>query len=163
MSTEAAPQRALVGNSYSNIIKGGPDAYRTIAPQVDFAKQQFAKVRRTLRDTVPGGGAFTGANRQLAGAEAGTISNLYRDNIMNAIQGLSGFSQGTTNQALAATGGVSNVSQQLAQLSAQRSQGITGALGGIAGALGTFFGLRGGGGGRSTVPLNPANVWYPGG
>jgi hypothetical protein len=110
---------------------------------VDFAKQQFANARRTLRDTVPAGGAWQGANRQLAGTEAQTISGLYRDNIMNAINQLAGFSQANTSGATSATGGVSNVGQAFGQMGAQKLQGIMSGLGGISGALGTYFGLQG--------------------
>jgi hypothetical protein len=132
-----------VGQSYSDIIKGGPAAYRTVAPQVDFAKQQFANARRTLRDTVPAGGAWQGANRQLAGQEAQTVSNLYRDNIMNAINSLAGFSQANTQGANTSAGGLSNVGQAFGQIGAQQLQGWTNGLGGIAGALGTYFGMQG--------------------
>lgn len=118
-------------------------AYRTIAPQVDFAKQQFSNARRTLRDTVPAGGAWQGANRQLAGQEAQTISGLYRDNIMNAIQQLAGFSQANTSGGLNANQGVSTTGQAFGQLAAQKLQAIMSGLGGIGGALGTFFGMRG--------------------
>lgn len=142
MTNEAAPQRDLVGQSYSNIIKGGPLAYRTIAPAIDFTKQQFANARRTLRDTVPAGGAWQGGNRQLAAQEAQTTSNLYRDNLMNAIQGLAGFSQANTGAGISATGGVSSAASSLGQLAAQRAQAISSGLGGIAGAVGTYFGMK---------------------
>lgn len=118
-------------------------AYRTIAPQIDFTKQQFANARRTLRDTSPAGGAYAAGNKALALGEAQTTSNLYRDNIMNAIQDLAGFSQANTGGSLSATGGVSSVANSLAQLAAQRAQAVASGLGGIAGALGTYFGMRG--------------------
>ena len=142
MTNEAAPQRNLVGQSYTDIIKGGPLAYRTIAPAVDFTKQQFSNARRTLRDTAPAGGAFQAGNADLARTEAQTVSNLYRDNLMNAINNLAGFSQSNTSGGLNATSGVSGVANGLAQLAAQRSAAFAQGLGGIAGALGTYFGLR---------------------
>lgn len=117
-------------------------AYRTIAPAVDFTRQQFSNARRTFRDSAPAGGAFQAGNRTLARDEAATVSNLYRDNLMNSIQGLAGFSQANTGAGLNATSGVSGVANSLAQLSAQRAQAAASGLGGIAGALGTYFGLR---------------------
>lgn len=151
---------------YSNILKGGPAAYNSISPQIDFAKQQFSNARRTLRDTVPAGGAWQGANRELAGTEAQTISNLYRDNINNALQGLAGFSQANTQGSLNATGGVSTSAQALAQLAAQRAQAFNAGLGGIAGALGTAFGAGGFshlfGAGAGTAPYTPAGPYLPG-
>lgn len=149
LSSEAAPGRALVNSTYSNIIKGGPAAYSSIAPQVDFAKQQYQNARQTVRDTAPAGGAFNTANNTLANGEAQTVSNLYRDNINNALNGLNSSSQSSTGQALGATSGVSGIAQQLQQLAQQRSAAFTGGLGGIAGALGTLFagGFGGGGGG----------------
>jgi hypothetical protein len=78
----------------------------------------------------------------LAGQEAQTVSNLYRDNIMNAINGLAGFSQANTSGGLNATNGISNAGQAFGQIGAQQLQGWTNGLGGIAGALGTYFGMR---------------------
>jgi hypothetical protein len=159
----------LVSDSYSNIIRGGPLAYKTIAPQVDFARQQFSNARRELRNTVPAGGAWQGANKNLAANEAQTVSNLYRDNLMNAVNGLAGFSQANTQGSLNATGGQSAAANSLAQLAAQRAQAFNSGIGGIAGALGTAFGMGGltgifGGGAKASTPpytMSPAAYASP--
>lgn len=117
-------------------------AYRTIAPAVDFTRQQYSNARRTLRDSAPAGGAYQAGQRSLARDEAGTVSNLYRDNLMNAIQGLAAFSQANTGAGINATGGVSSAASSLGQLAAQRAAAISSGLGGIAGAVGTYFGMK---------------------
>lgn len=105
---------------------------------------------------MPAGGAFPGANRQLAAAEAGTISNLYRDKISEALAGLSGYSQGTTSAALNANSGASSAAQWLAQMAQSRSSSIANGLGGLAGLFGTYFG--GGFGRRNAYPGTPPYV-----
>ena len=117
---------------------------------------------------MPAGGAWQGANRQLAGNEAQTVSNLYRDNLMNAINGLAGFSQANTQGSLNATGGQSAAANSLAQLAAQRAAAFNSGLGGIAGALGTAFGMGGltgifGGGAKTGAGGSyPSGTYSPG-
>lgn len=145
LTTEAAPQRQLVGDYYSNVVKGGPGAYKLIAPQVDFTKRQFSNARRTMDQGVAPGGARQRGYKQLASAEAGTVSNLMRDKINEVLARLASFSQFGTQAGISSTGGVMGAGQGLAELSAQRAAAAAQGLGGVAGALGTFFGMRGGG------------------
>jgi len=141
-AAESAPARQLAQQTYTNIVRGGPEAYRSIAPQVDFAKQQFANARRTLAQTTPAGGASAAGNRALAGTEAQTISNLYRDKLNEALAGLTQSGQFGTQAGLGALGGQAGVAQTLAGLGASQSEAWAQGLGGLAGAIGTFFGLR---------------------
>ncbi len=153
LSSEAAPQRSLVGDTYSSIIKGGPDATRVLAPAIDYTKQAYANARRTLRNTAPNGGAFFGGNNQLAASEAQTKSNLYRDKLQEALSGLSGFSAANTSAAQAATAGQSSVANQMAELARARQGMWTSGITGLAGAFGRYLGARNGkstsGSGRS--------------
>lgn len=142
LSAEAAPARQQVGDYYSSIIKGGPAAYKSISPQVDFTKQQFANARRTVANSAPAGGGYMGANRTLAANQAQTVSNLYRDKINEALQGLQRQGEFGTQAGLSANGGVEQAGQGLGQLSAQRLAGWMSGLSGISGAVGTYFGTK---------------------
>lgn len=142
LAAESAPQRKEASDYYSAIVKGGPQAYTAIAPQVDFAKQQFANARRTQAQTAPAGGAQTAGNRQLASNEASTVSGLYRDKIGEALQQLTQLGEFGTQGELSATGGITSTSQALAQLSAMRAQAVASGVGGIAGSIGTYFGMK---------------------
>lgn len=124
-------------------MKGGPEAYKLIAPQVDFTKRQFANARKTVDEGVAPGGARQRGYKQLAGAEASTVSNLFRDKINEILARLASFSQFGTQSGITATGGVQTAGQGLGELAAARGQAVAGALGGVGSALGTYFGIKG--------------------
>jgi len=125
------------------VIQGGPQAYSLIAPQVDFTKQQFQNARQTLNAGVPAGGARARGYQQLAQAEAGTVSGLFKDKINEILGRLQQLSEFGTSTGLQATGGISGAGSALGELAAQRAQAVASGLGGIAGAFGTYFGMKG--------------------
>jgi hypothetical protein len=145
LSAEAAPARKLTQDYYTSVVKGGPEAYKAISPQVDFTKTQFRQARKQLDAGVPAGGARQRGYQQLAGAEAGTISGLFRDKINEILGRLQESGQFGTQAGISATGGVAGAGESLARLAASRANAVAGGLGGIAGALGTYFGMRGSG------------------
>lgn len=151
LSAEGAPARQQSQNYYSSIVKGGPEAYKVIAPQVDFAKQQFANAQRGIADSAPAGGAFSKATQNLAATQAQTISGLYRDNIQKALEALSQSGQFDTGAGLTATGGVSSAANGFAQLSASQANAWASGLSGIAGP----FGMLLGGLGKTKPPGSP--------
>lgn len=139
---ESAPARNLLQDYYTSAIKGGPEAYRAISPQVDFAKQQFQNARQTLDKGVPAGGARARGYKQLATAEAGTVSGLFKDKINEILGRLQQMSEFGTSSGLQATGGISSAGTALGELAAQRANAVASGVGGVAGALGTYFGLK---------------------
>lgn len=125
-------------------MKGGPEAYKAIAPQVDFTKRQFANAKTTLNEGVAPGGARERGYRQIAQGQASTISNLFRDKINEIVARLAAFSTGNTQSGITATGGISNAGTALGELAAARGNAVAAGIGGVAGALGTFAGLKAG-------------------
>lgn len=137
---------------YGGIIKGGPEAYKAIAPQVDFTKQQFQNARKSLAQSAPAGGAYASGSRVLASNQAQTVSGLYRDKINEALQRLQEMGTSETSAGLTATGGVQAAGQGLGELAAARAQAIASGIGGISGAFGTFAGLH-----AAAPPLHYSN------
>lgn len=152
---EAGPARNQVSDYYSNIIKGGPQAYAAAAPQIAFTKTQFGNAQKQLAETAPAGGAFMAGSRQLAEQKAQSVSDVYKSQINNALQSLTGIAMGETSAGESAVGGVSHAGDSLAQLAASQAAAWGSGLGGIAGGLGTFFGLGGMGGGAKPPAWTP--------
>lgn len=140
--TESTPQRNLVGNYYSGIIKGGPEAHRVAAPEVAYMKKQFASARDGVRDYMPAGGQKTRAYRDLAVQQPGAISGVFQKKIEDALARLSNLATGSSQGALSANQGLSGSGAALGQLAAARGQAVGSAIGGLANLAG--FGLGGG-------------------
>ncbi len=136
----------MLGDYYSRVIKGDKaETYKAIAPQVDFAKTQFANARRTVNQSVPAGGAAPAAHANLAATEAQTISSMFRDKIQDALEKLQQLAEFNTSGGMTANTGVATTGSQLGQLANQRLGAWMSGLGGISGALGTYFGMKAGG------------------
>lgn len=142
LTTAAAPANKTVQDYYTSALKGGPEAYKMVAPQVDFAKRQYQNARTSLNEGVAPGGARQRGYKQLASGQAGTISGLFRDKINEILQRLQQMGQFGTQAGLQATGGVQSSGQGLGELAAARANAVAGGLGGIAGAFGTYFGMK---------------------
>lgn len=142
LNAEAKPDRAAARDYYSSIIKGGPEAFKAIAPQTEFVKKQFKAASDTLMRSLPRGGAITRAKRDLSIAQAGEIGNLFTNKIDEAVSRIAQLGVFGTQAGLDANRGSVAAGDSLANLSAQRANAVAGGVGGIAGAAGTFFGLR---------------------
>lgn len=132
----AAAQRNQVGDYYSSIIKGGPEAQRVAAPQVSYLKRQMAAAQGQIRDNLPRGGAQQRARMSLAAAQPGQVGKIFSDNIASALERLNQLAQFNTQAAMSAAGGVSQAGQGLSNLGAQQNASETGVLGSVLGPIG---------------------------
>lgn len=139
---EAGPARKQVQDYYSTAIRGGPEAFKLIAPEVNFTKRQFANARQTMDEGVAPGGARQRGYKQLASAEASSISKLMSDKINEVLARLASFSQFGTQAGIQSTGGMSSAGQALGELAAARGAAVASGVGGIAQGAGMFFGSR---------------------
>ncbi len=147
----AKPAQELSQNYYTGIVKGGPEAYRVAAPEVNFMKKQFQNANSTLRDSMPAGGQKNRAYRDLALSQPGAISGVFQRKIEGALAQLASLGQAGVGNTLNATGGVSKAGSDLGQLAAARGAAVSGAIGGITGLAGMAYG-----GGFSRPPAPPA-------
>lgn len=135
---ETAPQRAQTSSYWSNIIKGGPELQKSMAPQVNAATQQFSLARKTAKE-LPAGGLRDISLRNLDTGEAGAKTGIYSSGVSDAVMrlanqanmgtqaGLSGMSGGS-----GAFGGAAGTFTNLAQMGASSLTGLMGGAGSLA-------------------------------
>ncbi len=161
----AKPAQQQAFNYYGGIVKGGPEAYRVAAPEVNFMKRQFANAESQVRDHLPAGGQKTRAYRDLAVSQPGAISAVFQKKIEGALAQLASLGQAGVGNTLNATTGVQTSANQLGQLAAARGAAVSGAISGLAGIAGTAFGGGFGGGGatppviQNAVPQSPLSSY----
>jgi hypothetical protein len=138
---ESAPYRKQTGQYWSNIIKGGPNLTRYVAPQLNNATRQFGAQRRMVKEMEPGGVRdATLGNLRLA--EAGAKTNIMSGGVADALQRLANQANFGTQTGLGGMGsGGSQVGSaagqftNLAQLGMQRSQGMMSGIGSMVGMI----------------------------
>ena len=138
---EAAPQRKTASDFWGNVVKGGPELQRSVAPQINAATQQFATAKKAIRE-LPPGGLRDISMRNAAIAEAGAKTGIYSGGVNEAItrlanQGNLGTQTGLSSMggATSAVGGAGGTYGSLAQLGAQSSAGIGQGIGSLVGMI----------------------------
>lgn len=144
LEAEAGPQRRQVGDYYSGIIKGGPEAMKVAAPEVSFIKRQFANARQQARDYLPRGGAQVRAQQKITMAQPGAIGDALSKKISEALERLTQISQANTQGSFENTGGVSRSSEQIGQIAEQKRATGIGLIGAALSPVGMILGSRAG-------------------
>lgn len=135
---------------YQDLASGDSDAiFKAVAPGVQSTSKKFDQAKQNISDTMPRGGernlAMEETDISKAGAVGNTINQAYEGSF-NALASIAGKSAGLSinevANAIAAFGGASNTSSNLAnqEESGKASlMGMIGSLGGDAATLGAAF------------------------
>lgn len=144
---ESAPYRKTTGNYWSNIIKGGPELHKSVAPQINAATNQFALAKKQAENMAPGG-LRDASLRDINIAKAGAKTNIYSGGIADALARLSSQANfgtqagiGGMSGANSAFGGAAGNYMNLAQMGASSMNGLFGGLGSLVGMITVVFSI----------------------
>lgn len=85
---EGQKYRGQAGDFWSGITKGGPEATRVLAPQIQATKRGYKQAREQAERTLPRGGAMDAARRDLTIGEGADVGRLYTDKMDEAVNQL---------------------------------------------------------------------------
>lgn len=138
LNQEGKQYRGQAANYYSAIGKGGPEAQRALAPQVEAVRRQYRLGREAIDRQAPRGGARDRAMRSATQGEYGDVGRLFTEKIDESMNQLANLGVFGTQAGLNATGGGGNTAYSMVgtgnsfgDLSAQQRSNFMGGLKGV--------------------------------
>lgn len=141
---ESAPWRAVAGNYYTGITKGGDELTKAVAPQINAVTRQYQTALKGAKE-LPLGGSRDRAIRETRLGEASEKAGIYSGGIKEAIDKLNSLGTAGTQMGMAGYGGSAEnygaVSRTYGQMADAKAQSV----GSMAGGAGSIASMAAGG------------------